>query len=141
MQFANSYGPDNKTGNLISYTIDTLSAGLAAQFGSADQPYDFIYIDDLVEAAFRLGESKLSKTSYYIGSGAPLLLKDYLFEIGRIMGKSEMVEIGVRTDDGVRYTCDMFDITSTVKDIGVYVSHRFDEGIRLVLDEKRNNKS
>ena len=43
MQFSNIYGPDNKTGNLVSYTIDELRNGNEALFGPALQPYDFIF--------------------------------------------------------------------------------------------------
>ena len=42
MQFSNIYGAQNKTGNLISYTLGEILSGREALFGSASQPYDFI---------------------------------------------------------------------------------------------------
>lgn len=134
MQFSNIYGPNNKTGNLVSYTIGELIKGNEAIFGPALQPYDFIYIDDLIEAVLRLGKNKTNKNCYFIGSGKPRILKEYLYEIGRIYGKEELIKIGIRPDDGIIYTMDMFDITSLKNDIGNYVSKSFCEGIKYTLD-------
>ena len=62
MQFSNIYGPSNKTGNLVSYTIGELNKGNEATFGPARQPYDFILVDDLIEAVLRLGEKETKET-------------------------------------------------------------------------------
>ena len=102
MQFSNIYGPENKTGNLISYTIGELEKGNEALFGPALQPYDFIFVEDLIEAVLRLGENKTSRNSYFIGSGEPRILKDYLLEIGEQYGKKELIKVGVRQDDGIK---------------------------------------
>lgn len=134
MQFSNIYGPENKTGNLVSYTLGELSRGNNATFGPALQPYDFIYVGDLIEAVMRLGENKTNKNCYFIGSGEPRVLKEYLFEIGREYGKEELINVGLRPDDGIKYTLDMFDTTELVKDIGNYISKTFTEGIRYTLE-------
>ncbi len=134
MQFSNIYGPNNKTGNLVSYTIGELIKGNEATFGPALQPYDFIYIDDLIEAVFRLGKSKTNKSTYFIGSGEPKILKEYLYEIGRIYGREELIKVGIRPDDGIVYTLEMFDVTSLKNDIGDYVSKSFSEGIKYTLE-------
>lgn len=133
MQFSNIYGPENKTGNLVSYTIGELNKGNEATFGPALQPYDFIYIDDLIEAVMRLGEKKTNKNCYFIGSGEPRILKDYLLEIGKQYGKEELVKIGLRPDDGIKYSINMFDITDLKKDIGRYISKNFTQGIEYTL--------
>ena len=134
MQFSNIYGPDNKTGNLVSYTIDELRNGNEALFGPALQPYDFIFLDDLLEAIFRLGEQKTKCNCYFIGSGQPRLLKDYLVEIGQLSGREELIRIGAREDDGIKYSLDMFDVSSLKKDIGEYISTSFTDGIKYTLE-------
>lgn len=133
MQFSNIYGPQNKTGNLVSYTLGQLTEDKEATFGPAMQPYDFIYVDDLIEAVYRLGESKTAKNCYFIGSGCPRILKDYLFEIGEQAGKRDLIKIGLREDDGIKYTMDMFDTSALTADIGNYVSKNFTEGIRETI--------
>lgn len=140
MQLSNIYGPGNKTGNLVSYTLSELLAGNSPAFGPANQPYDFVNVADTIEAIKRLGENDTPKTAYYIGSGQPRLLKDYLLSIGEVMGCTEKIHIGERPDDGIRYTMDMFDASDTKEDIGEYITMSFEEGIVETLNWMRVNQ-
>lgn len=134
MQFSNIYGVGNKTGNLVSYTLGELLKGNEATFGPAVQPYDFIYVDDLLEAVYRLGSSETKQASYYIGSGSPRILKEYLLKIGELVGMQEKVGIGIRPDDGIKYDFSMFDTTPLKEVIGEYVSTPFEEGIKKTIN-------
>ncbi len=134
MQFSNIYGPKNKTGNLVSYTMHNLLIGDEAIFGPALQLYDFIYIDDLIEAVYRLGLYKTRQNFYFIGSGEPKILKDYLTQMGEICGKPELIKIGARQDDGIVYDIDMFDISKLIDDIGNYNITSFSKGIASILN-------
>ena len=134
MQFSNIYGVGNKTGNLVSYTLGELLKGNEATFGPAAQPYDFIYVDDLLEAVYRLGASETKETCYYIGSGSPRILKEYLMKIGELAGMQEKIGIGIRPDDGIKYDFSMFDTTPLKGAIGDYVSTQFEEGIKKTIN-------
>ena len=134
MQFSNIYGPQNKTGNLVSYTISQLTKNEEAVFGPAVQSYDFIYIDDLIEAVYRLGFHRTTSHFYFIGSGKPRQLKEYLLEIGKAYGKENLIRIGKRPDDGIVYTYDMFDSSKLVEDVGEYVSKGFSEWIKYTIE-------
>ncbi len=132
MQFSNIYGVGNRTGNLVSYTLNELLAERKASFGPALQPYDFIYVDDLIEAVYRLGSQNVGECrqkKFFIGSGKPRILKDYLHRIGELAGHPELISLNERPDDGIRYSIEMFDINPLITDIGNYVSTSFDEGI------------
>ena len=122
MQFSNIYGVGNKTGNLVSYTLGELMAGKEATFSPALQPYDFIYVEDLIEAVYRLGANETKKAFYYIGSGSPRILKNYLLRIGELVGYADKVGIGIRPDDGIKYSMDMFCNKDLVEAVGEYVS-------------------
>ncbi len=134
MQFSNIYGVGNRTGNLVSYTLGELLKGSGATFGPAVQPYDFIYVDDLLEAVYRLGSAETYLSSYYIGSGSPRILKEYLLEIGELVGMKDKVGIGIRPDDGIKYNFTMFDTTPIRDAIGNYVSTSFEEGIKKTIN-------
>ena len=134
MQFSNIYGVGNKTGNLVSYTLGELMTGNEATFGPALQPYDFIYVDDLIEAVYRLGEKETHKAFYYIGSGSPRQLKEYLLRIGQLAGYADKVGIGIRPDDGIKYSMDMFCNDDLVDAVGEYVSTDFDNGINKTIE-------
>lgn len=134
MQFSNIYGVGNKTGNLVSYTLGELMTGNEATFGPALQPYDFIYVDDLIEAVYRLGEKETNKAFYYIGSGSPRQLKEYLLRIGELAGYADKIGIGIRPDDGIKYSMDMFCNDELVDAVGEYVSTDFDNGINKTIE-------
>jgi len=133
MQFSNIYGPRNMTGNLISYTINELVNNRYASFGPSQQPYDFIFADDLIEAIYRIGHLETYNNFYYIGSGQPKLLKEYLEIVGKIYGNPDLIKIGARQDDGIKYDYSMFDNSALVQDIGNYVTMSFEEGIQRTL--------
>ena len=133
MQFSNIYGVGNKTGNLVSYTLGELMAGKEATFSPALQPCDFIYVEDLIEAVYRLGANETKKAFYYIGSGSPRILKNYLLRIGELVGYADKVGIGIRPDDGIKYSMDMFCNKDLVEAVGEYVSTDFDNGINKTI--------
>lgn len=139
MQLSNIYGPGNKTGNLISYTLGELMAGNNPSFGPANQPYDFVGVEDTIEAIYRLGEMYTKQVAYYIGSGEPKLLKDYLLVIGEVLNCIERIGIGQRPDDGIEYNFEMFDASATFSDIGNYISMSFREGIERTVKWMRKN--
>lgn len=134
MQFSNIYGVGNNTGNLINYTITELLRGKNANFGPAEQPYDFIYIDDLLEAVFRLGFKETKLTSYFIGSGSPQILKMYLLKIGELCDLKEKIKFGEIEDDGIKYDFEMFNNNLLIYEIGTYVTTSFDAGILKTLN-------
>ena len=135
MQFSNIYGPQNKTGNLVSYTLGELLQGREATFGPAMQPYDFIYVDDLIEAVYRIGFCETRENCYLIGSGEPRILREYLIEIGHRCGKPELVKLGVRPDDGIVYKMEMFDNSKLIADIGEYVKQSFTDNIVYTIEK------
>lgn len=134
MQFSNIFGPANKTGNLVSYTLSQIFEDKEASFGPANQPYDFIYVNDLINAVYLLGISKTKNNFYFIGSGTPRLLKDYLLSIGKIANKEKLIKVGVREDDGIKYDYSMFDINNLKNDIGNYISKSFEEAIKYTIE-------
>ena len=82
-----------------------------------------------------MGTTDVPNDFYFLGSGKPRLLKDYLNEIGTISDRPELIKIGERPDDGIEYTLDMFDNKNTVRDIGNYVSGDFEKHIKYTISE------
>lgn len=134
-RLGNLYGGGDSGGNLVDYTLRTLSKGEKAIFGPAEQPYDFIHAFDCAKALAGLGISDTVRfADYYVGSGDVRPLKDFLREIGSLFGKPELIEIGGRPDDGTRYEAEWFSIKPLADDIGYEPTIKFAEGIKEVVN-------
>lgn len=132
-RLSNIYGPGNSTGNIVSYTLSELIKGNTPVFSKALQPYDLMYINDAVKALFLLGKKRLNSTCYFVGSGQPRMLKDYLISIKDIFGKGASIEIGKRPEDGLQYNYEWFLTNELQADTGFSASYTFEEGIRETI--------
>lgn len=127
----NLYGGSDAGGNIIDYTLRTILSGKKALFGPARQPYDFVHVDDAVEALKLLGMSEnVISDEFYVGNGDPKMLSDYLAEIGRIAGKPDLIGIGKRPDDGTRYRDEWFSIATLCAETGFAPQISFEAGVR-----------
>lgn len=135
MQFSNIYGPGNFSGNLISYTMTELINGRRPSFSKGTQPYDFVYIKDLVKAVYLLGANEnLKERVYFLGSGKNRLLCEYLSAIPEILGNGYEVGIGERPEDGIEYKTEWFDISDLQRDTGFCPVYDFKDGILETYD-------
>lgn len=138
MRFSNIYGPCNTSGNIVGYTLNELTMGNVPQFSKGEQPYDLMYIKDLVNAMYLLGKNKTSENCYFLGSGEPKLLKDYLIKIKEIYSHSCDIGLGKRKEDGLEYNIEWFDIKDLENDTGFKPKYTFEEGIKETIDFMKN---
>lgn len=130
MQFSNIYGPNNLSGNLISYTMTELINGRRPSFSKGTQPYDFVYIKDLVKMVYLLGYKDVSKNNYFLGSGSSRRLCEYLSEIPTILGGNCEVGIGERPEDGIIYKKEWFDTSELCSETGFKSEYTFEQAIK-----------
>lgn len=127
----NLYGGSDAGGNIIDYTLRTILAGKEADFGPAVQPYDFIHVDDAVEALKLLGIGEgVTSDEFYIGNGEPKKLREYLLSVGRVAGLENLIGIGKRPDDGTRYKTEWFSTAALCKETGFAPKITFEEGVK-----------
>ena len=127
----NIYGGKDAGGTIVDYCLRSILKGEEATFGPAEQPYDFIHVDDAVRAIALVGLSpNLTGNAYYVGNGTPRPLKTYLQDIGRIAGRESLIGIGKRPDDGTRYKAEWFDITPLKNETGFSPIVRFEDGVK-----------
>lgn len=132
---SNIYGGDNKTGNLISYTIQQFMSDQEPSYGPCLQPYNFTHIDDVVEALYLLGKApQLCQESYLVSNGECMLLREYIKKLADAYGKS--VAIGARSDDGVRYEASWFKDEALQLELGFKPAYNFEAGVKKLLDER-----
>lgn len=138
---SNIYGAGNKTGNIVSYTLENLTNGKIPEFSSARQPFDLMHIDDCVEALYLLGTRSTDIKEFFIGSGSPRLLKDYLLITGRTVGFDISSSIGKRPDDGLQYEMKWFDISDLIRITGFLPKVTFEEGILKTFESMKKEKN
>ncbi len=139
MQFSNIYGPGDSSGNLISYALGNIIKGERPVFSKGSQPYDFIYIEDLVSAAALLGENNVQSGNYFLGSGDCRLLCEHLKRIPAAIGSNCKLGIGERPEDGLTYCKEWFDISKLKEQTGFLPAYTFEDGIKITYDHMADN--
>ncbi len=80
-----AYGPKQDENRLIPITIMACLRNKTFNCSSGEQLRDFIYIDDLVKAIFKLIKSNKSKGQIFnIGSGKPIKVREIIEKIKKI---------------------------------------------------------
>lgn len=130
----NTYGEGEKSSRLIVSVIKQLLNNQMPKLTKAEQLYDFVYITDLANAFYQLGDKGIDQENYIIGSGNPKPLKEYLKQCRDIVNKD--IELGFGLHDGTPiYVPDQyFDITTLRRDIDFSLRVSFELGIRKTME-------
>jgi nucleoside-diphosphate-sugar epimerase len=95
------YGPNEHRSRLVAYAIRSLLKGEPALCSEGKQILDFMHVEDAASAFVALLESDL-QGPVNIGSGNPVSLRVVLEEIGRQLGRLDLIRFGANA--GVRDT-------------------------------------
>lgn len=137
------YGPGREDNNLLTYTIKTLLDGGRPSYTKLEQLWDYIYIDDLVNALFLIGNSDVKNCIYPIGSGKYRSLNDYIKIIRDIIDPKLSVGIGDLPYKTKDIDNSIVDISLLVRNTGFYPKFSFEKGINMTIDffkEKQRNR-
>lgn len=91
------YGPHEPPARLVAYVTSSLLRSEPALCSEGRQILDFIHVEDAASAFVTLLESKV-QGPVNIGSGRPVAVRDVLQEIGRQLGRSELIHFGARAE-------------------------------------------
>ncbi len=130
----NVYGPGETSQRLINSSVRKLLAEKPTEFTSGNQMYDFIYISDAARYFHAIGENGRKGGTYYIGSGRPKPLKEFLLEMGRVAAPGTELGIGKIPFDGKETDYQRFDMQKAERDLGVCARVPFAEGIRRTAE-------
>lgn len=140
---SNTYGVGEKSGRLINTIIRNIFNNQTTSLSAGNQNYDFVYIDDLINAFYLIGAQGINGHNYFIGSGNAKPLKKYLQIVGEIANRKNNSDISLSFGDiksnVVDLPIDMFNIDNLVKDTGWRPTISFAKGIQLTVDWIWNN--
>ena len=89
------YGPHEHPSRLVAYVVRSLLKAEQAHCSEGKQILDFLHVEDAAAAFVSLLESKV-QGPLNIGSGRPVAVRDVLQEIGRQLGRAELIRFGAR---------------------------------------------
>ena len=139
--FCQPIGRYIKLNQLMAYLVMELKEGRKPLLGTAENPFDMIAVEDLAEGLYLAAEHRLGERRYYIGSGTPRRLREYLTCAGDIISPTQKLIFGERPDDGLRFSYEWLDVQPFQEETGFKSKHSFEDSINAValwVDECRS---
>ena len=130
----NIYGVGEKSARMIYTAISKLIHKEHCSFTAGYQTYDFIYITDAINSIIAVAERGKAFNRYYIGSGEPKPLREFLLELRDIVDPDAEIGLGDIPFQGVDISYDQFDLKKVERDTGYKNKITFTEGIRMTAD-------
>lgn len=127
------YAADRRDNNVIFYTIDKLLRGEKPSLTRLEQLWDYVYIDDVAEALYLIGEKGLGGRFYAIGHGDNQPLSRYIEEIRDCIDPSLPLGLGEVPYKNGELPCSCIDLTALTRDTGFRPRVAFSDGVRRVI--------
>ena len=135
----NAYGVGENSPRFINTTLRKIIAHEPLEFTSGVQNYDFVYIDDVAEAFYLLGEKGKANKGYLIGSGDAKPLKEFIKEMCEENSKDNPPLFGNVPYTGVNTPIENFSIKDLQEDCGYSAKVSFKEGTKRNLEWLKEN--
>jgi nucleoside-diphosphate-sugar epimerase len=133
------YGPGRNDNNLISYAITSLLKGEKPSFTKLEQMWDYIYIDDLIDALVALGKKGIKGRVYAVGSGQYRKMSEYVNIIHNAIDNSLPIGIGDLPYKTSKVDNQIINIDRLKEDTGFKPKYSFEKGISLTIEYFKRN--
>lgn len=130
----NIYGAGEKSARLVNTSVRKLLNGEHCSFTEGYQMYDFIYITDAITSIVEVAEKGKSFNRYYIGSGNPKPLRDYLLEMRDVVAPGVELGLGDIPFNGIDIDYSQFKLKKVEEDTGYKNKISFRDGIKMTMD-------
>ncbi len=134
----NIYGVGEKSARMIYTSLVKLINGDHCSFTEGHQMYDFIYITDAINSIVEVSEKGKPFNRYYIGSGSPKPLREFLLKMRDIVSPNAELGFGDIPFKGIDISYEQFDVEKVKKDTGYINKISFENGIRMTSEWIRN---
>lgn len=132
-RLSNTYGVGNTTNNFVNMASRLMLSGKRAAFTSATQPYDFVYVTDTVRAIMQVAKNGKAFSNYYLGSGNPRPLKEYITIIRDQIDPTIKLFLGEIPFRGTPLPLEAYDTRKLYADTGFVPQIQFEVGISKTI--------
>ncbi|MEG3985587.1 NAD(P)-dependent oxidoreductase [Microcoleus sp. S28C3] len=126
------YGDYEYPNRLVSSVILSLLKGEAARCSHGNQIRDFLYVQDVADAFVALLESEVTG-AVNIGSGQPIAIKDVVYKIADIIGRSDLVQLGAIASAAKEAPLLVADVTRLSNEVGWLPKFNLEMGLRQAI--------
>lgn len=130
----NIYGIGEKSARMIYTSINKLLKKEHCSFTEGYQTYDFIYISDAISSIIAVAEKGKAFNRYYIGSGEPKPLREFLIEMKNIVDPEAEIGLGDIPFKGVDISYSQFELKKVEEDTGYVNKIPFSKGIKMTAE-------
>lgn len=129
------YSEDRTDNNVIYYAISTLLKGETPKLTKLEQLWDYVHINDVVDAMLKVVVHGKKGGFYPIGHGDNWPLANYILMIRDIINPNAKLGIGEVPYDGAVLPMSCVDMGETIQDLSYTPKVDFKTGIQLVIDK------
>lgn len=129
------YSEQRKDSNVITYTIEKLLKGEKPSLSKLEQKWDYVHIDDAVEALYLIGEKGKNGAFYAIGHGDNWELSNYVRIIHEKIDSSLPLGIGDIPYSFNEMPSSCVDLSDLKKDTDFVPKIDFETGIEKVIEK------
>lgn len=134
----NAYGVGEISPRFVNTTLRKIINRESLQFTAGTQNYDFIYVSDVANAFYLIGEKGKANKEYTIGSGNAKPLKEFILEMQSALAPENKPVFGDVPFTGVDMPLKDFDISDIKNDCGFVPEVSFAEGTKMTMDWIKN---
>ena len=140
LRYFNVYGPRQTGGQysgVISAFLDQARSGDPITVeGDGEQTRDFVHVDDVVQANLRAATTDATGTSYNIGTGSNITIRELAETIKRVTSTdSEIVHVDPRPGDIEQSEAD---ITKASEQLGYTPTVTLEDGLSELIDSRQS---
>ena len=127
------YAADRRDNNVIFYTISKLLHGEKPSLTKLEQLWDYVYIDDVIDAFYLMGEKGKPGAIYAVGHGDNWPLYKYITTIHQLIDPSISLGIGEIPYSSNILPSSCINLTDIERDTGFKPKVDFETGIAKVI--------
>lgn len=122
-------GPNDDKDSFLQVTLEKLVNGDDLVFSTGEQIFDVISVTDCARAYWHIAEYGKENTEYWIGSGNPRKLREYVEIMYSLYPSDKPMQFGMMPYNDISLKKSDFDIQKLVQDTGFFHSQTYEETV------------